>query len=83
MEELGYAEGYKYAHDYPEGYVPQEYLGVDKTYYRPTDRGKEAVFKAYLEKLAKIREETRAAAPPEGPPAAPAASRSSRPQPDR
>lgn len=50
-------QGYKYAHDYPEGYVPQEYLGVDKTYYRPTDRGKEAIFKAYLEKLAKIRAE--------------------------
>jgi putative ATPase len=55
-KELGH-EGYKYAHDYPEGYVPQEYLGVDKTYYRPTDRGKEAVFRAYLEKLAKIRAE--------------------------
>lgn len=54
--QLGH-EGYKYAHDYPEGYVPQEYLGVDKTYYRPTDRGKEAVFKAYLEKLAKIRQD--------------------------
>ena len=46
---------YKYAHDFPEGYVPQEYLGVDKSYYRPTDRGKEAVFRAYLDKLAKIR----------------------------
>ncbi len=50
-------EGYKYAHDYPEAYVPQEYLGVDKHYYRPTDRGKEATFKAYLDKLAKIRAE--------------------------
>ena len=56
-KQLG-AQGYKYAHDYPEGYVPQEYLGVDKTYYRPTDRGKEAVFRAYLEKLARIRQET-------------------------
>ncbi len=53
-KQLGH-EGYQYAHDFPEGYVPQEYLGVDKTYYRPTDRGKEAVFRAYLEKLAKIR----------------------------
>lgn len=79
--QLGH-EGYKYAHDYPEGYVPQEYLGVDKTYYRPTDRGKEAVFKAYLEKLAKIREETRAATPPENAPAAPAKSRTSRTRPN-
>jgi putative ATPase len=55
-KELG-NEGYKYAHDYPEGYVPQEYLGVEKQYYRPTNRGKEATFKAYLEKLVKIRAE--------------------------
>ncbi|HUO07926.1 MAG TPA: replication-associated recombination protein A [Phycisphaerae bacterium] len=55
-KELGHT-GYKYAHDYPEGYAPQEYLGVEKHYYRPTDRGKEAVFKAYLDKLAKIRAE--------------------------
>jgi len=55
-KKLGH-EGYKYAHDYPEGYVPQEYLGVEKHYYRPTDRGKEAIFAQYLAKLAKIREE--------------------------
>lgn len=54
--QLGHA-GYKYAHDFPEGYVPQEYLGVDKQYYKPTDRGKEAAFKAYLAKLEKIRAE--------------------------
>ena len=26
MRELGYADGYKYAHDYPEHFVPQQYL---------------------------------------------------------
>ena len=26
MKELGYGEGYQYAHDAPEGYIPQEYL---------------------------------------------------------
>ncbi len=26
MKELGYHEGYQYAHDAPEGYIPQEYL---------------------------------------------------------
>jgi putative ATPase len=51
-------EGYKYAHDNPEGYVVQDYLGVDKQYYRPTDRGREAIFRQYLEKLAKIRAES-------------------------
>jgi putative ATPase len=39
---LGSGVGYKYAHDYPGGYVDQDYLGVDKTYYTPTDRGYEA-----------------------------------------
>jgi putative ATPase len=55
-QKLGH-EGYQYAHDFPQGYAPQDYLGVDKTYYRPTDRGKEAIFRQYLEKLAKIRAE--------------------------
>ncbi len=41
-KKFGHGEGYKYAHDYPEGFVDQDYLGVDKTYYRPTDRGYEA-----------------------------------------
>jgi len=59
--ELGH-QGYKYAHDSPDGYVAQDYLGVEKHYYRPTDRGREATFKAYLEKLAAIRSGT--GAPP-------------------
>ncbi|HWB58779.1 MAG TPA: replication-associated recombination protein A [Chthoniobacteraceae bacterium] len=54
-EQLGHT-GYQYAHDHPEGYVPQDYLGVEKTYYRPTDRGKEAVFQQYLAKLKAIRD---------------------------
>ena len=61
--ELGHT-GYQYAHDFPQGYVPQEYLGVDKRYYQPTDRGHEAVFRAYLEKLAAIRSAAAAAAVP-------------------
>ena len=39
---LGNGVGYKYAHDDPRGYVEQDYLGVDKTYYVPTDHGHEA-----------------------------------------
>ena len=40
---LGHGEGYKYAHDFPGGFVRQDYLGVDKTYYRPSGRGYEEV----------------------------------------
>jgi putative ATPase len=45
MADLGYAKGYKYAHDYEDAYAPQEYLPErlrGRTYYRPTDRGLEA-----------------------------------------
>lgn len=38
---LGNGAGYKYPHDYPGAIVQQDYLGVDKTYYQPTDRGYE------------------------------------------
>ncbi|MGH7665076.1 MAG: replication-associated recombination protein A [Gemmatimonadaceae bacterium] len=38
MKELGYGEGYQYAHAVPEAYIPQEYLpGVlaDRKFYEP------------------------------------------------
>jgi putative ATPase len=48
---LGSGVGYKYAHDFAGGYVDQDYLGVDKVYYTPTDRGFEARIKARMEQL--------------------------------
>ena len=42
---------YQYPHDSAGGFVKQEYLGVDKKYYEPTDRGHEAVIRAYLARL--------------------------------
>jgi putative ATPase len=39
---LGHGEGYQYAHDHPGGWVAADYLGVEKTYYEPVDRGLEA-----------------------------------------
>ncbi|CAN5538158.1 hypothetical protein BH09PLA1_BH09PLA1_07950 [soil metagenome] len=39
---FGHGTGYKYSHDFPGGVVEQDYLGVDKIYYEPTDRGFEA-----------------------------------------
>jgi putative ATPase len=45
---LGHGNDYKYAHDYPGGFVDQDYLGVDKTYYEPTDRGYEAEIAARI-----------------------------------
>ena len=51
MKELGYADGYKYAHDYDAAYVQQEYLPErlrGRVYYRPSDRGLEAEIKKRL-----------------------------------
>ncbi|MGE5850042.1 MAG: replication-associated recombination protein A [Candidatus Methylomirabilota bacterium] len=45
MKELGYGEGYKYAHEYEDAFAEQEYLPESlrgRVYYRPTDRGLEA-----------------------------------------
>ncbi len=61
-EQLGHT-GYQYAHDSPEGYVVQDYLGVERSYYRPTDRGREAKFKEYLAKLAALRAAAQQAEP--------------------
>ena len=48
-KQLGNAEGYKYAHDSPTGYVDQDYLGVDKCFYKPTERGYEQRIAQYLQ----------------------------------
>ena len=48
---LGRGEGYKYAHDYPNHYVPQEYMPHQAIYYQPTDQGYEAKIKERLSKL--------------------------------
>ena len=57
MRELyGYSEGYQYSHDYQGGVSPdQDYLGVDKTYYTPTDRGYEKHIAAYLQWVRKLQ----------------------------
>jgi len=48
---LGSGIGYKYAHDFEGGYVEQDYLGVDKTYYTPTNRGYESQILHRMEEL--------------------------------
>jgi putative ATPase len=48
-KQLGHGTGYKYAHDSDTGFVDQDYLGVDKTYYTPTDRGYEKTIRQYMQ----------------------------------
>jgi putative ATPase len=54
---LGNAVGYRYAHDHPDGVVPQQYppdelVGAD--YYQPTGRGAEREIGGRLQKLRSI-----------------------------
>jgi putative ATPase len=56
-EKLGHGIGYKYAHDYPNHYVKQQYLPdglTDRVFYEPSDNGYEKQIKAHMKK---IREE--------------------------
>jgi putative ATPase len=48
---LDHGKGYAYPHDHAGGYVDQDYLGVDKTYYTPKDIGHEAEIARRLARL--------------------------------
>lgn len=51
MKDLGYSDGYKYAHDYPGNFVDQEFLpqGMEGTvFYEPQKNRHEDALKAYL-----------------------------------
>lgn len=53
-EKLGHGVGYKYAHDYPNHYVKQQYLPdglTEQVFYRPSDIGYEAKIQEYFKKL--------------------------------
>ncbi len=52
---FGAGEKYAYSHDHPEALTGQDYLGVEKHYYRPTDRGHEKAMQAALEALKQAR----------------------------
>ena len=55
-EQFGNSKGYQYSHNHPGGVSPdQEYLGVDKQFYQPTQRGYEKHITAYLEWAKKLR----------------------------
>ncbi len=52
MEELGYSDGYKYAHDFPGHFVDLEFMpaGMEGTvFYEPAPNAHEDRLKAYLE----------------------------------
>jgi len=53
----GHGVGYRYAHDWPYGVAPQQYLPdelVGREYYRPTDHGNEAQIAERLRAIAAL-----------------------------
>ncbi len=57
MKELGYGQGYQYAHDHPDALVSQNHLPAEienTIFYQPSTRGYEAVIGDRLKKWKKI-----------------------------
>ena len=53
---LGHGLGYKYAHDYPNHYVDQQYLPAElegERFYHPTENGYERQVREYFQKIGK------------------------------
>ena len=54
---LGVGQGYQYSHDAPDAVAAQDYLGVEREFYRPTDRGFERELAGRLEAIrARLRQ---------------------------
>jgi putative ATPase len=64
-EKLGHGTGYQYPHHFSEGIIGQDYLGVDKMYYHPVNRGFEAQILKRLEELRARQQDN--LPPPQGP----------------
>ena len=62
-ETFGHGKGYRYAHDFEGGWVDQEYVPADVTYYEPTDRGFEATIRERMAEIANRRAVSREAQP--------------------
>jgi putative ATPase len=61
MKDLGYGDGYKYAHDFDEGVIGQQNLPDNlkgRTYYTPVDRGFERDLGRRLERIREIYQQT-------------------------
>lgn len=52
---FGSGKAYVYSHDAANALSGQDYLGVEKDYFRPTDRGHEKVMRQWMEMLREAR----------------------------
>ncbi|MCP4692866.1 MAG: replication-associated recombination protein A, partial [Desulfobacterales bacterium] len=63
MKNLGYGQGYKYAHDHKDAVVLQEHLPdqlAGRRFYFPTDRGDEKIIKNRLDRWRELKRRLRA-----------------------
>jgi putative ATPase len=63
--QLGHGVGYEYAHNSAGGWVNQQYLPEDRTYYEPVDRGFEVEIRKRMEAWRKKRNEGSEQTPPD------------------
>ena len=54
-KQFGHGTNYQYSHNFEGGWVDQEYIPADVTYYTPTDRGHEAIIAARMAEIAAKR----------------------------
>jgi len=62
MKDLGYGKGYRYAHDFKDGYAVQDYLPdaiAGNQFYFPTDRGYEKMIAGRLKQWRTLKEKTK------------------------
>jgi putative ATPase len=70
MKELGYGREYRFPHDEPEGWVPEDYLPdglVGTVFYEPVPRGWEGKCKSFLEQRRQRTRKVDKTVSPEGP----------------
>ena len=64
MKDLGYGKEYKYAHNYRDAFIAQEYLPerlIGQLFYTPAGRGYEKTIKQRLENWRSLREKQKQA----------------------
>ena len=77
-KQLGHGVGYQYAHDAEGGVAAQDYLGVEREYYRPVARGFEAELAQRLQQIRQtLRKGKEAGGAGPGQPSAPSDARAS------
>ena len=68
MKTLGYGKNYKYAHNYKDAFVPQDYLPEQlrgRVFYEPSGRGYENLVKERLDKWRLLKDKHRESSKPD------------------